>query len=148
MGDKQIDEKSGANKPGPFGINPSTTSERKSASGNYADVRNGEEDVPKIRAKRGPKKIPTSRDGDMHKEWNKRGKNKPKGSEKTLSDKRTGSIKDKEIKMEVTENLNTFINSIARDDYSKTESMLQNIVQGKIQQRTQQEVERIRQETK
>jgi hypothetical protein len=60
------------------------------------------------------------------------------------SDYRKGTTKLKEEMM--SEQMNDFVNAVARDDYSKTKSMLSDIVRSKMDQRTQQEVDKIRAE--
>jgi hypothetical protein len=64
----------------------------------------------------------------------KKGKNsKPKG--KRQSDKRRGMM---------SEQIEDLVNAVARDDYSGTRSMLQDIVNSKVEQRKQEEIQRIR----
>jgi hypothetical protein len=97
--------------------------EDSSVKGSKANIRQYRDDLPKSGA------------GKKH------SGQKPKNRQSNL---RKGTTKLKEETM--SEQINDFVNAIARDDYSKTKEMVGDMVRAKMDQRTQAEVDKIRAE--
>ena len=131
---RELEEGKGASKKGM--LRKGNTEEWTRADQNLGDA-NDDSDTT-VKGRTGSKnKTRDYRDDKFIKDKEKRAK--PKGSK--FSDKRKGTSKLKESMM--SEQMNDFVNAVARDDYSKTKGMLKDIVQSKLDQRTQQEVDKI-----